>query len=190
MKPFDDTSRCGWVQENLDAYLEQELASDQHRQLEAHLEHCPDCRQELTLAQSLQAALHDLPEKACPSAIRATVLARARGNRLFGLEVRTRERLFERLQAYWRPALAAAMLAGLLIGGTLLSFKEQQSAAFPPQEVAQAELDLKWTLAFIGSLTRRSTQTVVREVIPEEVLLPLHEAMYAALGKDIPNKTR
>jgi len=177
-----DSGACDWVQANLEVYLEQELAAEAQDRLVAHVRSCARCRKELELAQELLAALHGLPEKTCPPGIRSAVLARARGNRLFGFEISTHESIFDRLATFWRPAVALSAFAAILVIAALFSFNEQKTAAHRPEEVARAEVELKWTFAYIGRVTRKSTQTVVNEVIPADVLQPLQQAVGAALG--------
>jgi anti-sigma factor RsiW len=97
------TINCLEVQENLSAWLDRELAPEVMAQVEHHLESCALCRREAARLEALEQALGALPMP-LPQGLPEKVRARL---------VRPRWR--------WRQslALAAALVVGIYLGGTL-----------------------------------------------------------------------
>jgi hypothetical protein len=62
--------------DQLDAYLDGDLAPEASRAFEAHAARCPACADELALAERLQAALRATPAAPCPDDVWAATLAR------------------------------------------------------------------------------------------------------------------
>lgn len=93
---------CEQIRERLSAWLDGELTAAESRQVAAHLEVCADCSRELSLLESLDAALGTL---AAP------------------VPARLPERVLDRLQRrrYWWQslAMAASLVIGIVLGGTL-----------------------------------------------------------------------
>jgi anti-sigma factor (TIGR02949 family) len=93
------------VRERLSAYLDGELTAEERREVAAHLEGCEECRRELALLQRLDAALGSLDAPA-PARLAERVLDR--------LQPRPRRRYV------WQSlALAASLVLGIVLGGTL-----------------------------------------------------------------------
>lgn len=91
------------VRERLSAYLDGELSVAARREVAAHLEVCEECRRELARLQRLDAALGRL-ETAAPA----------------GLAERVLDRVQPRRRYWWQSlALAASLLLGIVLGGTL-----------------------------------------------------------------------
>lgn len=95
---------CSKVQENLSAYLDDELPPEQREAIQAHLAVCPACRQELARLTRLWEALAALPSEPPPEGLVEQVLAR-----LAGRKAPRRRSL----------ALAASVLLGVFLGGTM-----------------------------------------------------------------------
>ena len=92
------------VRERLSAYLDGELTAEERREVAAHLEGCEECRRELALLKRLDAALGSLDAPA-PARLAERVLDR--------LQPRRRRYVWQSL------ALAASLLLGIVLGGTL-----------------------------------------------------------------------
>ncbi len=91
------------VRERLSAYLDGELSEDERREVAAHLEGCEECRRELAVLTRLDAVLGRLEAEAPPR-----------------LAERVLERLQPRRRYWWQSlALAASLLLGIVLGGTL-----------------------------------------------------------------------
>lgn len=94
---------CGQVQEQLSAWLDGELAPEEYRQVEAHLEVCEACSRELAVFARLDAALETL-EAPLPAQLPQRVL----------------DRLQPRRRYWWQSlAMAASLVIGILLGGVL-----------------------------------------------------------------------
>ncbi len=93
---------CRDIQERFSAYLDGELPTAQEAAVARHLEDCESCRREFQVWQQLWAML-DEPVKA-PADLQARVLAR----------------LAPRRSPWWQQlALAASLLVGIFVGGSL-----------------------------------------------------------------------
>jgi anti-sigma factor (TIGR02949 family) len=91
------------VRERLSAYLDGELTAEERREVAAHLEGCEECRRELALLKRLDAALGSLDAPA-PARLAERVL----------------DRLQPRRRYVWQSlALAASLILGIVLGGTL-----------------------------------------------------------------------
>jgi len=64
---------CKAVQNQIEFYLDDELTLSDKRELETHLEHCPDCQASLSNLKSLGAALRQHAVSDAPSQLRANV---------------------------------------------------------------------------------------------------------------------
>ncbi|MDD3580462.1 MAG: zf-HC2 domain-containing protein [Desulfobacca sp.] len=95
---------CQKVKELLSAYMDDELSEAQRELVQAHLGKCPVCRQELARLERLWQTLAALPEVAPPADLVERVLVQ----------------LPPRQAPWWRSlALAASLLVGIMIGGSL-----------------------------------------------------------------------
>lgn len=91
------------VRERLSAWLDGELSDAERLEVAAHLEVCEECRRELARLQRLDAALGRLDAAVPP-----------------GLAERVLDRLQPRRRYWWQSlALAASLLLGIVLGGTL-----------------------------------------------------------------------
>ena len=95
---------CHEVQEQLSAWLDQELAEAAGAAVEAHLERCAACRREWHQLAALDAALGDLTAPA-PVGLAGKVAARLWPPR--------------RRQGWQSLALAACLVLGIALGGTV-----------------------------------------------------------------------
>ena len=94
---------CAEVQDNLSAWLDQELAPESRARVDRHLERCAGCRRELARLQALDQAL---------DALSAPLPA--------GLPEKVRLRLQRPPRRWWQSlALAASLILGIVLGGAV-----------------------------------------------------------------------
>jgi len=114
---------CQEVQEQLSAYLDGELDEARRGPVAAHLKGCAACRRELELVTALDLALGDLSAPAPPD-LAGRVLAR-----------------LPRRRAWWQNlALAASLVLGIILGGTVArDFYPQSPGTGASYEMASLE---------------------------------------------------
>ena len=95
---------CQAVQERLSAWLDGELAEAVGAAVEAHLERCEACRREWLKLAALDAALSNLTAPV-PTGLAEKVVAKVRRPR--------------RRQGWQSVALAACLVLGIALGGTM-----------------------------------------------------------------------
>jgi anti-sigma factor (TIGR02949 family) len=182
-----DKNKCEWVLEHIDAYIDGDLSTDETSTVRIHLEKCTDCRNELLLAEAMRSAIRGLPAKECPSAVNTAVM-----------EHITDEPVREspwvrwwRTLLQWRPLRPAAIAAALVLVVSVSVLIEQgrdrpvpipDTLKYSPEEVALAEAEVKWTLAYISQAGRRAGFTVRDKAIYPHVVVPVKEAVTMAGG--------
>ncbi len=116
---------CQEVQGQLSAWLDQELDDATGAMISAHLETCVACRRDWQRLQALDAALGSLAAPVPPD-LAAKVAERLRRPR--------------RRQGWQSAALAACLILGIALGGTLgRSFHSPLATTETGQEVANLE---------------------------------------------------
>jgi predicted anti-sigma-YlaC factor YlaD len=117
---------CQKVKEQLSAWLDQELDADAEAVLTAHLAGCAACRREWRQLRALDAALSDLVAPG-PLGLAERVAAQVRRPR--------------RRQGWQSAALAACLLLGIALGGTVArSFYGTAALSDTGTEVASLEV--------------------------------------------------
>lgn len=107
-------AKCHEVQELLSAWLDGELTEEKRSRVAAHLDGCSGCRRELARLTALNEALKDLGVTP-PAGLAERVLARVQPPRRRG---------------WWQDlALAASLVVGIVLGGTLARDFYPQPAA-------------------------------------------------------------
>lgn len=175
--------------ERLEAYLDGELSVEEAAEVEARLAGDARWRAELARARAVRDGLRALPRPACPPAVTAAVLAHARRE--------TRRRPLTRLaRAFggvrridWRPALAMAVLAGLVVASALIDSGARRSgtphdgalAAIPPAEVEAALEEARWALAYVSEVGRRTGRSVREAAFDEPLVAPVTGAVKSIL---------
>ena len=95
---------CLEVQDNLSAWLDGELAPEVGALVDRHLEGCDACLRELAKLEALEQALAALPAPAPPP----------------GMPEKVAARLKRPPRRWWQSAaLAASLILGIVLGGTL-----------------------------------------------------------------------
>ena len=110
-------------------YVLGELTTDEERELEHHLEGCPECRNELESIRRTHEILRKEAATAPPPELKDRVLAQATGE------------ISERSRSRWRllvPAAAALLVVAVLGVGLLLAFLDDSSAGLPLTATALA----------------------------------------------------
>jgi predicted anti-sigma-YlaC factor YlaD len=116
---------CHHVREHLSAWLDGEAAPEVHAAVAAHLETCDSCRQELAQLAALDQALGSLTAPV-PPMLGERVLARLPQ---------------QRRRPWWQSmALAASLLLGIVLGGTMArDFYPYKAANGNGQEIMALE---------------------------------------------------
>ena len=160
--PLHQDSSCMEIQDNLEAYLADELEADQHATIATHVASCPMCQNEVRFAQTISEALHELPKPEPPPKIFNAVEAYVRAHPNKG--PRWLQRIFQLftfsddLTSVLARAGALACLIGIALFGT---YQYQQYLT-----VKQASRDLYYALGKLNYAVER-TGTVVSEKLPD-----------------------
>jgi anti-sigma factor (TIGR02949 family) len=182
----DRETACAWAQEMIEAYVDGELSADKAARLESHLLSCPTCAEELALAKRVKRTLGDLPQQSCPDKIVDAVLARAAIESPAAKRHRVRAADVGRYTWVWRAAAIAAVV--VLVGIGISVFRRPQPTGPPatlsPEELAFAEHQVKWTLAYVDAITRRSAFMVTDDVFETRVLPPIQRALAGVLEEE------
>ena len=160
--PLHQDSSCMEVQDNLEAYLAEELEADQHATIATHVASCPMCQDEVRFVQAISGALHELPKPEPPPEIFNAVSAYVRAHPNKG--PKWLQRIFQMftfsddLTSVLARAGALACLIGIAVFGT---YQYQQYL-----KVKQASRDLYYALGKLNYAVER-TGTVVSEKLPD-----------------------
>jgi anti-sigma factor (TIGR02949 family) len=182
--------KCEWVLDKIDAFLDGDLTEDEASRTRAHLKQCSACSSELELAAVTRSAIRDLPAQHCPDAVTAAVM-----ERIANEPVSKRPALhWWNTLLGWRPLRPVAVAAALVLVVSMSVFigQKQESPApqfvngndtleFSPEEVALAEAELKWTIAYISNVGRRAGLRVRDKAIYPHVVVPVKQALRGSL---------
>ena len=160
--PIREDSSCTEIQDNLEAYLADELDADTYATIAAHVASCSKCQDEVRFAQAISETLHELPRPKPPPEIFNVVsdYVRAHPNKgpkwLHGMF-----QLFtfsDYLTSPLARAAALVCLAGIVLFGT---YQYQEHL-----KVKQASRDLYYALGKLNYAVER-TSTVVSKKLPD-----------------------
>lgn len=165
------TSNCDWFLERLEDYVDGELSPASQPAFEEHRRRCVACRDELALAQRIQKGLRAMPAAPCPQTVETAVatVSAARSGRLGAA-------------AWPRVLFGIAAAAVIALGGWFFMAPEPEErdpatvANARAAEVAEAEERMKWTLAFLGAVHKRSMERFEESVIRDGVAAPMADA--------------
>ena len=152
MNVHDDTTRCEWASDSMDAYLDGELTDVDVTVLKSHLDECGECREELESARRVLSELRDLPELRCPDGVTDNLIAtlgagnaaqpgRTTGRRTSFLP----EWLAARRFGLFRPALVGSLILVIAVSAIWIGRQNRSTGNDPgytPEQVAQAEAEL------------------------------------------------
>lgn len=166
---------CPTTDSLIEAYVDDELETDDRRRVEAHLETCAACSAELDLARRIRSELRELEPQSCPPRVTSAVLVHVEALPTW------RRRLASWLTPprLWQPALALLLAAALGIGfwiATIHGPARQQAA-----EVARAEAEVKLALAYLGRISQRTGTAVGDEVLENRVVTPIARSITEAM---------
>lgn len=155
----------------LEAYLDGDLPAEEAGRIQEHLAACPSCAAELAFAEKIQRELRALPLPDCPPEVLEKVYQAGKGEVVQFQRRPRRERTLGRRIA----AVAAALV--LSVGGGALFFHAQRQ-----QQIAQAEQEARYALAYIGKLSRQTGLEIRDEVIQKRVVAPTTRGIARSLG--------
>ena len=175
---------CTDAVDQIEAYLDGELAPIDRRQLENHLGECSGCARELALARRVTRCLRGLPLLECPDDVIDAVSEELAREAAPPIEAApswwpgSRSRATA-LRSHWRPGLAiAAALVALAVGlgGVFrldrLGFLPGAEPVYNAAQLTQAEEEARLALAYLGALTNRARTTLRDDVIVDRVVAP------------------
>lgn len=172
MNPIDDTLTCDEAQDALESFVDGDLPAAAAARLRRHLERCPSCAAELALAERIQRELRQLPQFDCPPEI----LERVR--QAGGGEVVP----FPRRSVLPLRLAAAAALVVLTLGGGFLFLRFQEQNRKPSAaEVARAEQEARFALAYLGKVSRQASLDLRDEVIERRLVRPATQSVVHSL---------
>ena len=167
----DETVRCAWALERIDALVAGELEPAEETAMARHVLACPDCAAELGAAERVEAELRALPALDAPPELVARLHAIA--------EPPTAAQAARRP---WPVALAATLAAVVAVGwwwsrepatGSLDTVEARPSAA----EVMRATEEARLALAVVARLGRKARAEVRDEVLIERLAEPVLESL-------------
>ena len=185
---------CVKVRQDIDAFLDGDLPCLDTERIEKHLRACRGCADELAFAEELRAGLRALPALNAPSGVLAA--ARARSFREAS-DAKEGSILPFQVKRKWPmlAALAAAAAVILMIAAPALLRQSPQANVGPqtvpkiePQDVAKAEVELRWALAYIGAINRRGMETLQSREVEDNVTKPVNKAWTFMFAPAIQNQ--
>src|SRR3954463_6197850 len=150
---------CEEALDLLDPYLDGDLPPGEMDRVRRHLDGCPACAAELSLAARIQRELRALPQPDCPPEVIERVRRAGRGE---VVPFPSRERA-----PRWRIAAAAALVA-LAVGGGALGGQPPHPRQ-QQEQVAQAPREARLALAYFGKVTRKAGLDVRDEVLEKRL---------------------
>jgi len=184
MTPSEEIRTCSLAQALIEPYLDGELPEQQEADLKQHLAQCRICASEFDLAIQVRRALRELPQMVCPDRVTDEVLERVRAEHGAPAPSKLRHWLGAWFEPVWRPALATALLVLAIVATLLTSHRTQPPDSISPKELARAEAEVKWTLAYMGEIGLRTGLLVRDDVIETQVVLPMKRAMQTMRAAD------
>lgn len=195
MNVHDDTTRCEWARDSMDAYLDGELTDVDVTVLKSHLDECGECREELESARRVLSELRDLPEMRCPDGVTDNLFATiGAGNAApTGRATVQRTGLLPEWMTAWRfglfrPALVGSLILVIAVSAVWIGRHNRSTgnnSGYTPEQVAQAEAELKWTMAFLGDVGRRAGYAVRDEALGAHVVEPMRRTVHPVMDGGI-----
>jgi len=172
---------CRRAEVLLDAYLDGDLPSPRRGALERHLTGCFGCAQELQRARLLRDQLRALPERFAGDHVTEAALVRLR--REGGADgSRFRRQWSLRWTPAWQPLTAVAAALLVVFGITRFVTRPAVEQSITPADVARAETQVRWVMAHLGDINRRTAEKVRDDVLNQGVAQPAARAVADALG--------
>jgi anti-sigma factor RsiW len=176
----------------LEAYLDGDLPARRAARVRGHLEGCFGCRTELAHAERVRGALRALPPQRFPESAWAEVRRRVGAPALAQAAVPTARRpragsswrrwLPSWSLPVWRPALVSAGVVAAVVAMMVMARPRPRPVS--EAELAQAEVQIRWVMAHLGEIGRRTGMTVRDEVLEARVVEPTTQAVERALAPE------
>ena len=166
----DSEGMDAWVNERLEAYLDNQLPPEEAQQVEQWLEGDNRWHEELTLAMHIRDELRSFRSPVCPPHVAHTVIKNARRDTWLSLTNRMNQFFTGGWISYWKPILATMTLlviASMLLFRVPLHHDTQASEEITQLEIDQALDEVKWTLGYVSKTGRLTGASV------EDALAPL-----------------
>jgi len=148
--------RCGKIQPLIEAYADDALAERQRRQVEAHLDACPQCAAYLRQCRQLAGLLGGLPEEQVSNsfepALRERLAAGAPPSLWRSWWARFQLRSWRLRRPAYASALAATVLALALIAPRALHHPPASPGDSAPPQIVQAYVQEYGLLAGAGAM--------------------------------------
>lgn len=169
MAKSDKETNCLWAQGVIDSYIDGELSGVEASRLESHLSACSVCTEELELARRVKSTLRDFPQQHCPDRVVAAALDQVESKAGPTKKYHPWAWVARWYGRRWQLAAVTAMFLTVLIAGLILMRPQRPTTTVSPEELARAEQQVKWTLAYVGHISQRSASIVYGEVIESEL---------------------
>ncbi len=160
---------CDWVEERVDAYLDDELGAKELQLFTAHASACTSCERELAIATAVANELRSLPTLSAPDYLVTRAIAHA--------DTRARGGLL----GWLRPALgtlAIALVAAAAFWSAERTAPPANNVASPmPAEVEAARHDLMLAFGVVGKYSRSTAIYVGRSAMRGQVAPPVRDAV-------------
>jgi len=157
----------------IEPYLDGEVSGEDASSFESHVLSCPACAEEMAFAKRTQHTLRHLPQQRCPDSVVYAVVDRVAPDRPASQRRRPQ---------VWRYAAVAALV--LAVAVAVLVGDRPSPRSVTPEELALAEQQVKWTLAYIGEISRRTAFTVRDDVFESRIASPVQRAFTHVLETD------
>jgi anti-sigma factor RsiW len=202
MRRNDRALSCRRVEVLLDAHVDGDLRADVAARVDAHLSSCDACRESLAQARRLRDTLRALPQQKSAAVAQETLRERLAAEQSWVSQPGASQAATitatdagvpaptplpsRRILPLWRTLAVAAVLAGLVFGAARLLHRPVVDQQVTAADVARAELQVRWVMARLGTINRRTAERVREEVIQKGVVEPSARAVESALGEGSP----
>lgn len=175
-------SRCSWVRDRIESYIDRELLGDEALHFERHIDTCPNCERELELARSIVSELRAMPERKCPDHVTDRVFEEVGAEAGTSLRDRFRHWLAGGRLPLVRPVLVSALVLAVVVSSLLMGrFRSQR---ITPEEARKAEADLRLTFAYVSAASRRTGIAVRDDVIGRGLVEPMERAIHSTFERN------
>ena len=176
-------TQCNRVRANLDRLLDGDLPDAEQAELAAHLDACPECREELNRERQAVMTMAELPNLTCPDhVIRRVEETTSIQNPEPSLADRLRD-LFTSLR--WKPLSAALpiIVAVILVALLYPTKKTPESSAYSEEEVQIAKKQAAWTLSYVAQTINNAQEKTVEELVRESLRSMIRTRLRDAVQK-------
>lgn len=165
---FDPPDMDAWVNERLEAYMDNQLPSEEAQRVEEWLQKDDRWHEELALAVHIRDELRSLRYPACPPHVAQHVVQHARRDAWHSFAGRLNSFFFGTWVPYWKPILATLTL---LVIASVLLFRELPRESMTSEEITQVDVeealdDIKWTLGYVSKTGRLTGDSVEDALAP------------------------